>query len=416
MKNIVLILMFVFGFVVSMQGQTLTSAQRNAKNEIYRYLKNKVSTIEQNNNDISFSYKGTMFFIGISDSDEFPFFATLSAIYSMSSSTSEQAMNAAIKETNNIKGVKAFAGDSILVFASEMYFKKAEHFNAVVFRMIDAIEAAKSYYNDIYEKKMDMSRSSSSAPNQFIGTTEFYFPYICNKGTDPNLYITRVHIDNTYTIVDFLSFNNRQATYCGINKNAYLLVNGKRYYLKKTEGISIVPKQTEYPNWKSAEDVSLSFRLYFAPIPRETTEFDFIEQSEDSKQSGWFGGWTLRGVLLDNNGWKYFSSEKINTPFHTWECTAIQIQNGQIVLRKRVTPKQKDTYVCSENEEFIEDADTGRKYYLKMSSISFNSSPVISHDTNPIDFTETYPALPSSVKRINISSGSQYYIKGMTIR
>ena len=83
---------------------------------------------------------------------------------------------------------------------------------------------------------------------------------------------------------------------------------------------------------------------------------------------------------------------------------------------ERVTPKEKGTYVYSDNEEFIEDADTGRKYYLKTSSISFKSSPLISYDTVPIDFAETYPALPSNVKRVNISSGSQYYIKNLNIR
>ena len=70
------------------------------------------------------------------------------------------------------------------------------------------------------------------------------------------------------------------------------------------------------------------------------------------------------------------------------------------------------TYVYSDNDEFIEDLDTGKKYYLKTSHIGFN----VLHDTNSIYFAETYPALPSYVKRINISSGSKYYIKGLVIK
>ena len=70
----------------------------------------------------------------------------------------------------------------------------------------------------------------------------------------------------------------------------------------------------------------------------------------------------------------------------------------------------------SSQDEYIEDADTGRKYYLLNSSIGFEGSPEISHDTKTITFYEVYPALPSTVKRINISSGTQYYVKDLKIR
>lgn len=417
-KTIGIILFIMFGLVY-VQGQTLSSAQKSVKNDIYRYLKNKVSEIgERKYNEISFTYNGTKFLVEISDTDENPFFVTLSAGYNTPSNNSEYAMAEGIKKANFTKGAKAYAGDGFVVFESEMYIKKAEDFNAVVMKMASAIEAATACYYNTYNSEKDKggSQLSSSVANSLISANDFYFPSIRNRGTDSKLHITRVHTGNTYTVVDFISFNNRQTSYCGINKNSYLLVNGKRYLLQKAEGISYIPNHTEYPNWKSMEDVSLSFKLYFTPIPKGTTEFDFIEPN-GNLQSGWTGeGWALRGVQLNNFGWKYFSSDKLNTSSHVWECTAIQIQEGQTVLRKRVTPKEKGTYVFSDNEEFIEDADTGRKYYLKTSSISFKSSPVISYDTDPIDFAETYPALPSNVKRINISSGSQYYIKGLSIR
>lgn len=70
----------------------------------------------------------------------------------------------------------------------------------------------------------------------------------------------------------------------------------------------------------------------------------------------------------------------------------------------------------SSQGEYIEDADTGRKYYLIKSSIGFEGNPTISHDTNSIEFYEVYPALPATVKRVNISSGSQYYAKNLSIR
>lgn len=420
MRKIIGTFFFLMFGLVCIQGQTLTSAQKSVKNDIYRYLRNKVSEIgERKYNEISFTYNGTKYLIEISDSDENPFFVTLSAGYNTPSDISEYAMAEGIKKANFIKGAKAYIGDGFIVFESEMYIKKAEDFNAVVLKMIGAIEAATACYYDIYNSAKDKGNHqlSSSVANTLASANDFYFPAIRNRGSDSKLHITKVHTDNAYTVVDFISFNNRQTQYCGINKNSYLLVNGKRYLLQKAEGISYIPNHTDYPNWKTREDVSLSFKLYFSPIPKGTNEFDFIEPSNGNQQLGWTGeGWALRGVQLNNSGWKYFNSEKLSTSSHIWECTAIQIQNGQTVLRKRVTPKEKGTYVYSDNEEYIEDADTGRKYYLKTSSISFKSSPVISYDTDPIDFAETYPALPSNVKRINISSGSQYYIKGLSIR
>ena len=82
-RFIISILLSVFGLVY-MQGQTLTSCQKNAKNEIFRYLKNKVSNIsERQYNEIAFTYNGTQFLIDISDSDENPLFVTLSAGYNL---------------------------------------------------------------------------------------------------------------------------------------------------------------------------------------------------------------------------------------------------------------------------------------------------------------------------------------------
>ena len=409
-------LLSVFGFV-SAQGQTLSSAQKKVKTEIFNFLKDRVSNVvNRDYNQISYKYNGTLFLIDISESDENPFFATLSAKYDMPSSHSVQALYNGVKSANLIKGTKVCVWDDFLSFESEMYFKKAESFYSVLLKMSDAIEASAASFLEAYDATSETQGSglSTSVASSLISSNDFYFPAIRNKGNDSKLYITKVHMDKSYTIVDFISFNNRRGTYCGINKKAYLLAGGRRYQLQKAEGIAYVPNHTEYPNWKSKNDVSLSFKLYFSPLPNRTKEFDFIEPSE--KIGEWADGWSLKGVQLDNAGWKYFNSEKLSTSFHYWECIAIQIQSGQTVLRKRVTPKAAGTYVHSSNDEFIEDADTGRKYYLKTSSISFNSSPTLSYDTNPIDFAEVYPALPSSVKRINISSGSQYYIKGLKIR
>jgi hypothetical protein len=81
-----------------------------------------------------------------------------------------------------------------------------------------------------------------------------------------------------------------------------------------------------------------------------------------------------------------------------------------------VTPKVDKSWINSSQEEFIEDSDTGRKYYLIKSDIGFENDRKILTSKTEVNFYEVFPALPSSVKRINISSGSQYYVKNLSIR
>lgn len=110
-------------------------------------------------------------------------------------------------------------------------------------------------------------------------------------------------------------------------------------------------------------------------------------------------------------------SNRIETNTHTWELVSVEIGNDVTYLNKRATPKSVGTYVSSEAGEYIEDAETGRKYYITASSVGAKiGDKKALYNTNPFDFKETYPALPSSVKVINVSSGSQYYVKNLRIR
>lgn len=110
------------------------------------------------------------------------------------------------------------------------------------------------------------------------------------------------------------------------------------------------------------------------------------------------------------------SSIQIETDSHKWETLAVEVRDNCTYVYKRVTPKSRSSFVFSSTEEFIEDAETGRKYYLTDSTIGVNNNRKTLKDNSPYDFTETYPALPSSVRYINISSGSKYYAKNVKIR
>lgn len=109
-------------------------------------------------------------------------------------------------------------------------------------------------------------------------------------------------------------------------------------------------------------------------------------------------------------------SNAINTDSHKWEVVSVEVRDDCTYLYKRVSPKTSSTYVLSYTDEYIEDANTGEKYYLTDSSILVYPQKTILSGTAPRDFIETYPALPASVKYINISSGSEYYVKNLKIR
>lgn len=106
----------------------------------------------------------------------------------------------------------------------------------------------------------------------------------------------------------------------------------------------------------------------------------------------------------------------LETSHHKWWATSIDLNSHNTVVHKIVVPKTTSTYVCSTKDEYIEDCDTGKRYYLQSSSIGIDPKRTILYSKESKEFTDTYPALPSSVKRINIWSGSDYYAKNLQIR
>lgn len=101
---------------------------------------------------------------------------------------------------------------------------------------------------------------------------------------------------------------------------------------------------------------------------------------------------------------------------HIYKLTKIEISDNYTKLYKRAIPKMAMTYICSDKEEFIEDADTGKKYYLDISTIAICPSKTILYNEEPVDFVETYPALDKKTKYIYICSGSAYYGKKQRLK
>lgn len=104
------------------------------------------------------------------------------------------------------------------------------------------------------------------------------------------------------------------------------------------------------------------------------------------------------------------------TDLHTWAISGIIIAKDCTLLHKWCRPNVPNTYVYSDENEFIEDAQSKQRYYIEESDIGigFDNHRVVK-DTKLFMFAEWYPPLPSSVKVINIHSGSRYIVKQLRI-
>lgn len=411
MKKFFLIIIAAVLGCVAMDAAQLTPAQTKAKKEIFNALKKYGTNITDDGEEsISFKYDGTTFQASVHTLNPQTLYLTLFVGFGLPEEYNSEISNIAAFNAASGKPVCSFSSDGALAFSCEMYAKDAKPFIAVLPEMLVALNSSAEKFQEEYEKAAkDYVPSSTVAGVSVIeaNNNEYIYPKVASNG-DSKLYIEKVTLDPNYTILDMVSYNGREYQWCSISKNSYISINGKRYNMTRAEGIACSPQHTDYPGWDSGREVSLHFKLYFPALPKGTTSFDFSEGSVD--------GWQIKGVELKHGNAYALNGERIETAYHKWDCTAIEVQDEQTIVTKTVQPKSEGTFMHSSQDEFIEDADTGRKYYLQNSSIGFEGSPEISHDTKTITFYEVYPALPSSVKRINISSGSQYYVKGLKIR
>lgn len=412
MKKFILIIIAAVIGCVAMNAAQLTPAQAKAKKEIFNALKKYGTNITDDGEEsISFKYDGTTFQASVHMLNPQTLYLTLFVGFGLPEEYNPEISNIAAFNAASGKPVCSFSSDGALAFSCEMYAKDAKPFIAVLPEMLVALNSSAEKFQEEYDKAAKNYVPSSPIAGASVieaSNNEYIYPKIASNTSDSRLYIKKVTLDQQYTILDMVSYNGAQYQNCAISKNSYLMANGRKYSMIKAEGISYSPTFTDYPGYESGREVSLNFRLYFPPLPKGTSTFDFMESPTD--------GWQIKGVELKHGNAYAINGERIETAYHKWDCTAIEIQDGQTIVTKTVQPKSEGTFMYSSQDEYIEDADTGRKYYLQNSSIGFEGSPEISHDTKTITFYEVYPALPSNVKRINISSGSQYYVKGLKIR
>ncbi|MEG1037589.1 MAG: TlpA disulfide reductase family protein [Mucinivorans sp.] len=93
-------------------------------------------------------------------------------------------------------------------------------------------------------------------------------PVAANNTT--SIEIERVRLTDTATVVDIKAFF-RPGNWIRIDKDTYLMADGKKYTVRSAKGIVL---GAEHWMPKSGES---SFTINFEPLPRDTKRFDFIE-------------------------------------------------------------------------------------------------------------------------------------------
>lgn len=110
-------------------------------------------------------------------------------------------------------------------------------------------------------------------------------------------------------------------------------------------------------------------------------------------------------------------NSRVNTQnLHRFSLLSVEVRPECTILRSKVTPLKDNTYIYSSKKDFIEDAETGQKYYIVGSDCGFIPDRYIMRDTNPKVYVDIFPALPPNVKVINIYEDNRgYYIKNLKL-
>ena len=297
-------------FVLSnhMLAQSLSSEQSVLNNEIVSFLKDKGLKPETGvEGVIGFEYDGCRMVIRIDPQEVAPMFVTMAAIFELPNNYSPQTVLLAAKKLNAFKGIKVLTSEESFSVQTDMFLTNAESFTRVFQKMISQIQItvgsfAEAYSNASSDKtqaghdrregnSMNTSANTSNK-NNTRRTTEgvYYNPKVSGQlATDAK--IKRVVITEEYTCVELSSNSTTSditAEWCNIDSNTYIVIEDKQFdklKLVRASGIKLAPDKTYY----GGPNRSISFKLYFPPIPKDTRSISLIEPDSS---------WCFYGITL----------------------------------------------------------------------------------------------------------------------
>jgi hypothetical protein len=123
--------------------------------------------------------------------------------------------------------------------------------------------------------ELENTSNNSNSNNEYISVANSNYTY---KRNSESVQIDNISKSAEYTVIKFTTFPSKEYSsgwWVNFNSNAYIEQNGKKYYLKKTEGIPLSPNKHYFSNINE----SLSFKLYFDKSVNLDERFDLIEIS-----------------------------------------------------------------------------------------------------------------------------------------
>ena len=150
------------------------------------------------------------------------------------------------------------------------------------------VKSLKNYVFMITCSNTGSSSTFSASPSISTSIKTIEYPTV-SRTTAEREKIKSVKLTKDYTAIEITSNNqsgNLYYQWCNIDRNTYILVNGTRYTLTRTDGIEIAPEKTYF----SYAGQDITFTLYFPPIPDTVTSIDLIE-SVDSE-------WKFYGIKI----------------------------------------------------------------------------------------------------------------------
>lgn len=150
------------------------------------------------------------------------------------------------------------------------------------------VKSLKNYVFMITCSNIGSSSTYSASPSTSAAIKTIEYPTV-SRTTAERAKIKSIKIAKDYTAIEITGNNQSGNSYyqwCNIDRNTYILVNGTRYTLTRTDGIEIAPEKTYF----SYAGQDITFSLYFPPISDTATSIDLIE-SIDS-------GWNFYGIKI----------------------------------------------------------------------------------------------------------------------
>lgn len=290
-------------------AQILSSEQSLLSQKIETFLKEEGFRPEKSAEGVYvFEYEELKLVIRIDPNENNPMFVTMSAIFELPTEYSPKIVAIAANELNGIKGIKVLSYNDSFSVQTDMFLTNVGTFTDVFYTMIRQIQTALGSFADSYSKASSGELSPNSGRHvdntRSTGSTNTTSSTRLTKSAEgvynnprvtgqlaTGAKIRRVVITDEYTCVELSSnstSSGETAEWCNIDSNTYIVNEDKPFEklkLTRASGIKIAPDKTYY----GGANRTVSFKLYFPPIPKDTKSISLIEPDSS---------WCFYGITL----------------------------------------------------------------------------------------------------------------------